>query len=263
MNAFRSKCGAVVRGVLSGLDRVFFRGTLRNLAYTHGLQNYRWANHVLDKDFAQHSQAVTKQLEEASLRQARDQGRPVVYLNNRQVELEAEAQRIAARDGVRQGLVCVFRRVEPCLSFAVHKNRATKKLEISYRPRQGIHLYHYQVHPVFGFRHARMQTWFPFAAYACLNGRAWLARQMDEAGLAYQRRDNCFTWLKDVDQAQALADQQLQAHWPELLAQLAAGLNPIHDTLFARYPTHYYGSVAQSAWASDVMFGSRAELSAR
>jgi hypothetical protein len=193
MKAFLSKCGAVVRGVLSGLDRVFFRGTLRNLAYRQGLQNYLWANRIPYKDFGTHSATVTAQLEEASLRHAREQGRPVVYLNTHQVELETEAQRIAARDGIRQGLVCVFRRVEPCMSFQIHKDRELKKLKITYRPRQCLHLYHYQIHPVFGFMHARIQTWFPFAAYVCLNGREWLSRQMDQAGLHYQRRDNCFT----------------------------------------------------------------------
>jgi hypothetical protein len=43
--------------------------------------------------------------------------------------------------------------------------------------------------------HARIQTWFPFAVQICLNGREWLARAMDAAGLGYVRRDNCFTWL--------------------------------------------------------------------
>jgi len=32
--------------------------------------------------------------------------------------------------------------------------------------------------------HARIQTWFPFRVFACVNGREWLARQLDEAGLA-------------------------------------------------------------------------------
>ena len=40
---------------------------------------------------------------------------------------------------------------------------------------------------------ARIQTWFPFSIQICLNGRAWLARQMDAAGLGYVQRDNCFT----------------------------------------------------------------------
>ncbi len=40
----------------------------------------------------------------------------------------------------------------------------------------------------------------PFPVYVCLNGREWLARQMDQAKLHYVRRDNTFTWLEDLDQ---------------------------------------------------------------
>jgi hypothetical protein len=260
MKAFLSKFGHLVRGVLSGFDRLFFRGTLRNLAYREGLGNYLWANRVPYKDFAKHSEVVTRDLEEASLRHARQEGRPVIYLNSRKVCLEKEAQRIAAQDRISQGLIAVFRRVEPCMSFQVNRDRDTKKLKITYRPRQCVNLYHYQIHPVFGFMHARIQTWFPFTAYVCLNGHEWLSRQMDQAGLHYQRRDNCFPWLEDVPQAQALFDQQLQANWPSLLGQLAHGLNPIHDTIFARYPTHYYWSLTECEWSSDVLFRTRADV---
>ena len=262
MQAFLRKFSNVVRGVLNGFDRLVFRGTLRNLCYCYGLQNYLWANRIPFKDFHHHSLAITKQLEEASQRYARETGREIRYLNNAKIEKEAVAREIAARDGITSGLICVLRSVDPCMSFAIHRNSASKHLEISYRERKCIHLYHYQMHPVFGFMHARIQTWFPFRVYVCLNGREWLARQMDQAGLHYQQRDNCFPWLEDVSQAQALFDQQLRANWRILLGELANSLNPIHHTIFARYPTQYYWSVAQSEWASDVMFRSRADLEA-
>jgi len=121
-------------------------------------------------------------------------------------------------------------------------------------------LYHYQIHPVFGFMHARIQTWFPLHIHVCRNGREWLARQLDQARLHYRKRGNTFTWLQDVAQAQALFDQQVQAHWPELLGELAQALNPTHDDIFAKYPSYYYWSVADSEWASDVLFRSRAAL---
>jgi len=76
------------------------------------------------------------------------------------------------------------------------------------------------------------------------------------------RRDNTFTWLEDVAQAQALLDQQLQADWPSLLGGLADALNPAHADLFATYPCRHYWSVEQSEWASDVLFKSRAALEA-
>jgi hypothetical protein len=260
MLSFLTKFADVVRGVVHGFDRLFFRGSLRRLTQPYGLQNYLWEHRILYKDFDAHSEAVTARLEEASLHQARQLGREIRYLNSAQYSKEDIARAIAERDHIKNGLICVLRSVDPCMSFAIHKNHSTHKLEIGYRPRKCIHLYHYQIHPVFGFMHARIQTWFPFRVYVCLNGREWLARQMDQAKLHYVRRDNTFTWLENLAQAQALFDQQLQAHWPSLLGGLAEALNPTHADLFAKFPCSYYWSVEQSEWASDVMFTSRAAL---
>jgi hypothetical protein len=262
MLSFLTKFAGVVRGVLCGFDRLFLRGSLRNISYRRGLHCYLWFNRILYKDFAQHCENVTAQLEDASLRQARELGREIRYLNNARVSKEEIARQIAARDRIREGLICVLRSVDPCMSFQMRKNGATKKLEIHYRKRKCLHLYHYQIHPVFGFMHARIQTWFPFTVYVCLNGREWLARQMDAVGLKYQRRDNTFTWLEDIAKTQALFNEQVQANWPSLLGGLADTLNPAHADIFAKYPCRYYWSVEDSEWASDVMFRSRADLQA-
>jgi hypothetical protein len=260
MTAFLTRFAALVRGVLSGFDRLFFCGTLRNLAHCRGLQHYLWAHRIPYKDFAARSLRVTARLEEAALRQARHLGREVRYLNSARHRKEDIAREIAQRDRIRNGLICVPRRVDPCLSFQVHKNHKTREREITYRQRKCLHLYHYQIHPVFGFMHTRIQTWFPFRVCVCLNGREWLARQLDQAELHYVRRDNTFTWLEDVAAAQALFDQQLQAHGPTLLGGLAEAVNPAHAEIFAQYPCRYYWSVSDSAWARDVLFSSRATL---
>ena len=217
MLSFLARFAALVRGVLSGFDRLFFCGSLRRLSHCRGLQHYLWEHRIPYKDFAAHSLEVTARLEEASLRLARQHGREIRYLNSAQHRKEDIAREIAARDRIKEGLICVLRSVDPCMSFQIHKNHRTHKLEIQYRQRKCLHLYHYQIHPIFGFMHTRIQTWFPFRVYVCLNGREWLARQMDQAGLRYVRRDNTFTWLEDLDQAQALLDQQAQANWPQLL----------------------------------------------
>ena len=260
MHSFVTKFAAVVRGVLNGFDRLFFCGTLRNLAHRRGLQHYLWAHRIPYKDFAAHSLEVTARLEEASLRQARQLGREIRYLNSAQYHKEDIARQIAARDRIRSGLICVLRSVDPCMSFQINKNHQTGKLEIHYRQRKCLHLYHYQIHPVFGFMHVRIQTWFPFRVYVCLNGREWLARQMDQAGLHYVRRDNTFTWVEDLAQTQALFDQQVQTDWPRMLGELIQVANPAHAEIFAQYPCRYYWSASDSEWASDVMFQSRAAL---
>jgi hypothetical protein len=260
MQSFLSKFAGVVRGVLSGFDRLFFRGSLRNIAFHDGMQNYLYANRILYKNFGRHSQEVTARVLDASLRQAHELGREVRYLPSAQVRKEDIAREIAARDHIKEGLICVLRSTDPCLSVQVYYNHATRKLDLRYRQRKCLHLYHYQIHPIFGFMHARIQTWFPFTVYVCLNGREWLARQMDQAGLHYCKRKNTFTWVEDLGQAQSLLEQQLQAHWPQLLDGLAQSLNPVHQEIFAQYPSRYYWSVQDSEWASDVMFCSRAAV---
>ena len=107
---------------------------------------------------------------------------------------------------------------------------------------------------------ARIQTWFPFSIQICINGREWLARQMDEAGLGYQRRDNCFAWLENPARAQRLMDLQLRSAWPALLRDISRRLHPFHEELFAKFPIDYYWSVFQSEWATDVMFRDAAAL---
>jgi hypothetical protein len=262
MNTFISRFAHVVLGVLSGLDRVMFRGTLRSLCRPMGLQNYLWTNKIPFKDFDRHSQEVTQRLEAESLREARALGREIRYLPSSQTRKEDVAREIAARDGISEGLICVLRCVEPCMSFQITYSHATKKLEIRYRPRQCIHLYHYHFHPVFGFMHARLQTWFPFRVYVYLNGREWLARQMDREGLGYRRRDNCFTWLENSARAQALAQEQLRIAWPQTLDAIRRSLHPTHEQIFAGHPLSYYWSLHNNEWATDVMFRSRADLTA-
>jgi len=116
------------------------------------------------------------------------------------------------------------------------------------------------MHPEFGFMNARIQTWFPFSIQICLNGREWLARQMDQAGINYRRHDNCFSWIQDYPQAQQLMDEQLRVNWPRLLGAIASPLNPLHEQIFARYPVNYYWSTYQSEWAMDIVFRDPGQL---
>ncbi len=171
MHEFIAKHQDKIAGTLSGFDRLVFRGTLRSIAYKDGMDRYLWTNQVLLKNFGAHVERVSRRLKEASLAEAQVSGRPANYLTSSQVSQEEMARGIAAKDGIREGLVCVLSCVEPCWSFEIHRNREKKKLELEPRYRKCLFLYHYWMHPLFGFMNARMQTWFPFPVQICLNGR--------------------------------------------------------------------------------------------
>ncbi|MGA2499506.1 MAG: hypothetical protein ABSH20_17330, partial [Tepidisphaeraceae bacterium] len=198
----------------------------------------------------------------ASLAKAEEAGRPVRYLNDTTLRKEDIAREIAERDGIKEGLVCVLTAVEPCFSFDIHRNRAKKKLELVSRYRKCLHLYHYYQHPRFGLMHMRLQTWFPFNLYCCVNGREWLARQLDEHNIGYRKRANCLVWVSDMRRAQELADQQLQADWSTILNPIAQQVHPLYRQMFADYPMDYYWSCQDSEWASDILFKSPEALAA-
>jgi len=133
-------------------------------------------------------------------------------------------------------------------------------LELEPRLRKCLFLYHYSIHPRLGFLNARIQTWFPFSIQICLNGREWLARQMDAQGVRYARQDNCFPWIEDFARAQRLMDTQRRINWPKCLQAIARQLNPIHPEIFRHVPVHYYWTIHQSEWASDIAFRDAAVL---
>jgi hypothetical protein len=172
-----------MRGALWGFDRVVLRGTLRAIRYAEGMKAYLIRKGIWVGDFAQHVQAVSERLKESSLAEARKLGRKIVYWASSQADKEARARRIAAEEKITRGPVWGLTCVEPCPSFEMYRHRETKKRELVSRLRKGLFLYHYGIHPMFGFMNARIQTGFPFPVQIGLNGREWRARQREAAGL--------------------------------------------------------------------------------
>jgi len=260
MNPFLQQHKESVTGMLSGWDRLRARGTLRVLASVSGLRRFLACTGRLLKDFGDYAQGLSRQVRAASLGAAESAGRPVEHLKSPSVCKEDFAREIAARDGIEQGLICVLTAVELCWSYNIQSDRKKGLLELVSRKRQCQHVYHYMIHPVFGFMHARLQTWLPFNIHLCINGREWLGRQMDAAGIQYQRRDNCFTWVSDPIGAQELLNQQTTYDFAAEFGKIAAMINPKLDLINQGRNINYYWSMDQSEWASDVMFRNRRDL---
>src|ERR1700675_1629897 len=254
MKEFIAKHEEAIGGVLRGFDRLVFRGTLRSISYAQGMRNYLWAKQVRLTEFGRHVQQVSERVKQACRSKAEALGRPVKYLASAGESKEEVAREIAAREKIREGLVCVLSCVEPCRTFEVYRNRETRKLELVSRTRKCLFLYHYWMHREFGFLNARLQTWFPFSIQVCMNGREWLARQMDAAGMKYVRQDNCFPWVQDWDRAQEMLRRQVRRNWPQALGRLARESNPVQARMFGNFPVSYYWTTYQSEWAVDVVF---------
>jgi hypothetical protein len=260
MERFIQRFEEKIIGVLNGFDRLVFRGTLRSIAYPRGLGGFLWHKQVKLKDFGKYVYEVCEKVRERSCEKAKQEDRPVVYLKSSKIDKAATAEGIAERDKVEKGLIAIISCLEPCIGYDVVRNHQQKKLELAMRLRKCLFLYHYLIHPKFGFMNARIQSWFPFNIQICINGREWLAEEMDRIGMKYERRENCFLWIENVEEAQRLMSQQLKLNWGKTLDKIAVMMNPMHDEIFAGFPLKYYWSTFESEWATDLMFNDRVEL---
>jgi hypothetical protein len=260
--AFLNRFGDSITGVLSGFDRLRLRGTLRHLFQPTVMEAYLSACRVLIKDFSTLAQGLTARIKAAAYASAQKAGRPFRYLPSSQTSKEALARQIAREDGVTGGLIAIFSALENCLSYSVRGDRQTKHIHMVLERRKCLHLYHYFLHEELGLCHVRVQTWFPFTVDICLNGRDRLARQMDQAGIAYRQRANCFVWVQEAARAQALLDEQLRTDWPRVLGGLLDQAHPLHAEICRPIAQTYYWTASATEYATDLLFRDATNLAA-
>ena len=248
-----------IAGILTGFDRMRFRGTLRSISNVKGLQIWLNQRHVLLKDFDAFAPRVSKQLTAHARAMADEQGRPFEYLSSWKIRKEDRAREILARNGVREGLIAVFECMEGCRSFRVRGNRQTKRLEVVPSERRCAHLYFYYWDRDFGLMHVRVQTWLPFTIQICINGREWLAQQLRRCGSGFTQVDNCVFDLADPALAQRLLTQLDTRPWARVLRAFASRVNPL---LRGHQLRPYYWSLEESEYATDLLFRDRASLQA-
>jgi hypothetical protein len=183
-----------------------------------------------------------------------------VKTRNRTQPKDDLAKSIAERDGVSEGIVCLISAVEPCYSFQVRKRMATDRLEIFRRERACLHHYLYLIDPEFGFMHIRIQGWLPYEVQVYINGREWLARALDKAGVGYVRYENSLVAIDDLDVASCLCDHFAHRAWPRLLNAFAKMVNPLMGRINAAGYGGYYWVLDQGEIATDVMFKTRPAL---
>ena len=256
MFQFLQKHRPHILGVLSGFDRLVFRGYLRSIAYGEGMEAFLHFSGVLLKDFKSYALKTTETVKAASLAAALAGARPIINLNCPKENKQLKAQEIAQKDRITEGLVCVFKTIEPCYSFNVWRDTEKNRLALRRERRKCQFLYHYFRHPRFGLMHVRLQTWFPFNLQVWVNGRNMLAQQLQQAGIGYLQRDNAILAVEDFPRAQAMLWSQSRMNWLRLLNPLIRTVHPALPEVFEASPMAYYWSVHQSEWATDFIFRS-------
>jgi len=143
MATFVDRFADSIHGVLSGFDRIRFRGTQRLLASVRGLTAFLAFAHVRLTEFKPYVTAVTEQIRREVEAQAQRAGVAIEYVNDSSKSKEQLAAVLAKRAGRTTGLRAILSAVEPCRTFFVRKDPATGHIGLQVRPGKCLHYYHY------------------------------------------------------------------------------------------------------------------------
>lgn len=263
VQSFIAKHAERINGVLPCFDRVILRGHLpmagpgyfstwlysKKIALNlHSPPEGWWNFKEAAPWFSGELKAHAKELAAAA-------NRPYRHLPSRE-RMEDNARALAAKDGITDGLVCVYGTNETCRTFRVRYGDGGPQVGADLRV--CLVLYFYQMDREFGLLHVKLQTWLPFTVQVYVNGHEWLARKLTAEGLAFRKRDNAFTWLADPGRAGQYAAGFWRRDWPKLLQRLAGRVNPLLNDWLAGQ--RYYWVIDQAEFSTDVLFRGRAAL---
>ena len=254
MKKFIDKHTRKITGTIACFDRILFKGYLR-ISWAESMDQFMTSQGLLLKDFKKFVTKHSERVKGHAKTMAEKSRRPYIHLNGR-IRKEEKAREIAKKDGISQGLICVFSAVEACQSFKLAYGKDRPCL-VNAR-RKCLCLYYYFFDREFGFMHIRIPTWFPFTIQIYLNGHEWLAEKMNHHGIAHRKLDNAFLYIEDPQRAQRFSNGFAKKNWPRILNAFAKRFNPLLKDLLQSM--EYYWIADQVEFATDVMFTDHATL---
>lgn len=250
--------GESVVGVTSGFDRIVFEGMIRPLMYAESAMGFFQRRRILFKDarkwVLEQTERLTSAVEKWSLEEC---GEGITYLPSSRIRKEELARQRQQEKGIRVGPVGVWSCVEAGGSYRLIPGDGAPRLR--YVRTRCKHLYVYLDHAEYGFMSIRIQTWFPYRIQIAMNGREWLARQLEQAGIGHTRLGNKILQVDNFNAVQPLLDQQLETDWCSLLDSFVPLAFPTVTSTLGT-DLSYTWNLWQSEWASDLLFNDRRTL---
>ncbi|MBU1235150.1 MAG: hypothetical protein KKC77_19855, partial [Proteobacteria bacterium] len=122
MKHFEARFQCLIGGVLSGFDRLVFRGSLLPLIRRRGMHDFLARADIRLLDFGRYAEKTSGRVKLAALGAARDAGRPVRYLSSSRGSKEDIARALLGEQPTDGEVGCALYVVEPCRAFEYHKS---------------------------------------------------------------------------------------------------------------------------------------------
>jgi len=261
MNGLIEKFSPVVKGVITGFDRIVFKGSMLALMYAQGAMDFCRRRGILNKNYKQWMREQSMVIVRDAAAYAEKQcGGKILPVKSVEIRKKDELVRPRQRDeGVRSGLIGIWSAVEACTSYKAHFCAKSGYPQLKREWTRCKHLYSYFDHEEFGLMSVRLQTWFPYHIQIALNGREWLRRSLEKCECDFRMKGNKFLWIADYELAQRLLDKQLETRWERCLNRFLPIVFPARKRIVGP-DLAYYWTLWQGEWATDLIFSSRRSL---
>ena len=254
MDTLLSRFNTKVKSVITGFDRIVFKGIVRPITYPAGMESFLVARKVLNKDFKEYAITQSKAIVNAAEDIAKEQsGHGIEYISSPDVRKENLAHKRQEETGVKEGLIGVWSCVESCSTFKSKFDTTKTYPSLSFERSKCKHLYYYFDDSAYGFMSVRLQTWAPYEIQIALNGREWLRRSLDTSGCGYVVHGNKFLHIDDYSLAQRLLDKQVSADFNMMLKGFLPSVFPVMPEVLGK-SLSYYWTFWQSEVAKDYIF---------
>jgi hypothetical protein len=253
MDTLLTKFGPVVNGVITGFDRIVYKGICRAIMYAEAMELFLTKRKILYKDYKNYAMAQSQIL----ISSAEELGE-ITYIPSLHTRKEALAHKRQKEKGITEGLIGVWSCLESCRTFRSTFDGERKYPSLRNDSSRCKHLYFYFDDPVYGFMSVRLQTWAPYEIQIALNGREWLRRSLDAAGCKYILHGNKFLYIEDYALAQELLDAQSEANLKQVLQSFLPIVFPRMQEVVG--DAEYHWSYWQSEVARDYIFSDCKEL---
>jgi hypothetical protein len=255
MNQFVQKFSSVVKGVLTGFDRIVFKGSVLPLVYEEGARGFLRGLGILNKDYKQWMVAQSAKIVEdaTAYAEAHCAQEGILWIPSSATRKEALAKERQQEEGIASGPVGVWSAVESCISYKARYCAQSGFPQIKSDWTKCKHLYFYFDHEDYGFMNVRLQTWFPYNIQVALNGREWLRRGLESHGCDFVAKGNKFLHIDDFALAQSLLEKQLDTRWTRTLDSFLPDVFPAMRSILGPHLS-YYWTLWQSEWATDLVF---------
>jgi hypothetical protein len=263
VTSFLAKHRTHIKGILECFDRLIIRGHLP-MAGVGYFSTWLYSKHICLNlqqppqgwsTFKEAAPSFAAKLKAHAQELAAREHRMYKHLSSHE-RMEESARAMAERDGIQDGLVCVYGAMETCRTFRVRYEERCPTVGSDMRV--CLVLYYYWMDREFGLMHVKIQTWCPFTVQVYVNGHEWLARKLTAQGIGFRKVDNAFVELDDAKRAGECARGFWRRAWPKLLNCLAQRINPLMKDWLAGQ--NYYWVIDQAEFSTDVMFAEKKAL---